>query len=263
VDAAPAGDPDHDGDGHESCARQVISTWPTRPIELLRETLRRFQERIDVDSIIPPVERGEDGKPVAEAQAMQQAQQLGLQVQELQQQLTACQAELQKAQQGDASKAAAAQANAAVKQTESDNAKALKEADIASRERLANFEAEQRRLLEEQKSKDAAEARAAEATAKADVERHLALVKGAVDLLSKQMDNAAEAAQAGLTTEAAAQSGADAAAQMQTIVGGVNETMAALTKAMEGLAAAHSAPREIVLGNDGMPAEIRTKVATV
>jgi hypothetical protein len=38
-------------------------------LELLRETLRRFDEHLDLDAIIPPTEKDEDGKPVAQQQA--------------------------------------------------------------------------------------------------------------------------------------------------------------------------------------------------
>jgi len=41
-------------------------------LELLRETLRRFDEYLDLDSIIPPIERDEEGKPVAQQQAAAQ-----------------------------------------------------------------------------------------------------------------------------------------------------------------------------------------------
>lgn len=38
-------------------------------LELLRETLRRFDEYLDLDSLIPPLERDENGQPVAQQQA--------------------------------------------------------------------------------------------------------------------------------------------------------------------------------------------------
>jgi hypothetical protein len=37
--------------------------------ELLRETLRRFDEHLDLDAIIPPTEKDENGKPIAQQQA--------------------------------------------------------------------------------------------------------------------------------------------------------------------------------------------------
>jgi hypothetical protein len=36
-------------------------------LELLRETLRRYDEHLDLDAIIPPTEKDENGKPVAHA----------------------------------------------------------------------------------------------------------------------------------------------------------------------------------------------------
>jgi len=71
----------------------------TAKVELLRETLRRFDDNIDVDAFIPPLETGEDGKPVAQTNALMQAQQMQEQMQALQDELQKCQQELQAAQQ--------------------------------------------------------------------------------------------------------------------------------------------------------------------
>jgi hypothetical protein len=70
-------------------------------LELLRETLRRFDEHLDLDAIIPPIKRDEDGKPVAEQQAAQELVQLKQQSQQLQEELAKCKEELQKAQAGE------------------------------------------------------------------------------------------------------------------------------------------------------------------
>lgn len=122
-------------------------------VELLRETLRRFQERIDVDSIIPPLEKGPDGKPAAQAQAAQQVMQLQQQMQEIQQQLADCQQQLQKAQMAEQAKVAQVQADAnlqAQKQTAEDERRkadiaskeSIQQADIAARERAAALQTE-------------------------------------------------------------------------------------------------------------------------
>jgi hypothetical protein len=83
-------------------------------VELLRETLRRFQERVDVDSIIPPLEKGGDGKPIVAGQMMQQAQQqnqqLTEQLQQMQDELAQCQDSLRKAQAAEQAKVIEAQA---------------------------------------------------------------------------------------------------------------------------------------------------------
>jgi len=71
-------------------------------VELVKETLSRYDEKIDVDRFIPPPQMGPDGKPVQQqngAQAAQQAQeQAQEQLQEMQKQLQQCQAELQQCQ---------------------------------------------------------------------------------------------------------------------------------------------------------------------
>lgn len=117
-------------------------------ISLLRETLRRFQERIDVDALIPAVEMGEDGQPVGQEQKMgalqgqlQQAQQ---QLTELQQALEACQADLTKAQEQEAAKVAAENARAVKAQEDA----ALSKAEIQSRETIAIAEAADRAKVE-------------------------------------------------------------------------------------------------------------------
>lgn len=90
-------------------------------IELLKETLQRYDEKIDVDRFIPQEEFDESGQRVQQQNAMMQAQQA-------QEQLQLMQAELQKLQQAnqqleqqlmiaknnDATKAAEVQANSAI-----------------------------------------------------------------------------------------------------------------------------------------------------
>jgi hypothetical protein len=73
-------------------------------VELLRETLRRFDEHLDLDSIIPPVKRDENGKPVAEQQAAMELVQVKEQLGQLQEALAKCQEDLRKAQAGEAAK---------------------------------------------------------------------------------------------------------------------------------------------------------------
>jgi hypothetical protein len=53
-------------------------------MELLRETLRRFDERMDIDAVIPPVERDEQGNAVAQQNAMAQMQQMQAQFAQVQ-----------------------------------------------------------------------------------------------------------------------------------------------------------------------------------
>jgi len=169
-------------------------------IELLRETLRRFQEKLDVDSLIPPIEKDAEGKPVAQAQAMQQAAQLKQEVAELTEQLQGCQQELQKAQAGEQSKVA--QINA--------------DKELAATKATAE-----------------GQARAAEANARAETEKHLVLVKAAVELLGKTMDNAKQLEQDGAGDEA----GTKATLQMNEVLANLGETMNGLRTTMEKIAA--------------------------
>lgn len=87
-------------------------------VDLLRETLRRFQERIDVDSLIPPVEKGQDGKPVQVAQQIQAGVQAQEQLKECQAQFAECEKQLQAAKAGEASKIEQAAKDADVRKAE-------------------------------------------------------------------------------------------------------------------------------------------------
>jgi hypothetical protein len=73
-------------------------------LELLRETLRRFDEHLDIDSIIPPTEKDENGQPVAHAQAAAQLVQLQQELAQCKEDLAKCQEELAKAKSGEAVK---------------------------------------------------------------------------------------------------------------------------------------------------------------
>jgi hypothetical protein len=63
-------------------------------VSLLRETLRRFDEHLDLDAIIPPVQKDENGKPVAQQQAAMELVKVKEQMQQLQEALAKCQQEL-------------------------------------------------------------------------------------------------------------------------------------------------------------------------
>ncbi|TAK84310.1 MAG: hypothetical protein EPO20_14570 [Betaproteobacteria bacterium] len=80
-------------------------------VELLRETLRRYDEHLDLDSIIPPIERDENGQPVAQQQAAAELLQVKEQLAALQEQLAAMQEENAKLKAGEESKIAQAQAS--------------------------------------------------------------------------------------------------------------------------------------------------------
>jgi hypothetical protein len=67
-------------------------------VGLLRETLSRFEESLDVDSLIPPIEEAEQGQL---AQLQQQTQQLQQELLQTQEELQKCQDALVKAQAGE------------------------------------------------------------------------------------------------------------------------------------------------------------------
>jgi hypothetical protein len=103
-------------------------------VELLRETLRRFDEHLDLDAIIPPVERDKDGKPVAQQQAAMELVQTKQQVQQLQEALAKCQEELRKAQSGEQAKLAQIEADKQAKIAQA-GVDQTKEVAIAAREK--------------------------------------------------------------------------------------------------------------------------------
>lgn len=168
-------------------------------LDLLRETLRRFGERIDVDALIPPVEKGEDGQPVAVAKQLQEA---------------------------IATRQAYEECQAKLAQTEQALAQA-KQAEVA---KVAQIEAD--KALAAQKSSDEAQARTAEAAARAETEKYMALLKAAAEVLGRKMDTnrAAEEADAQGRTEEAEK--ARQAAEVGALVQGLREAMQALTLAV-------------------------------
>jgi hypothetical protein len=79
-------------------------------LELLRETLRRYDEHLDLDSIIPPTEKDEEGKPVAHQQAAMELIKCQEQLAQCKEELAKCQQEVVKLKAGEESKIAQAQA---------------------------------------------------------------------------------------------------------------------------------------------------------
>jgi hypothetical protein len=122
-------------------------------VELLRETLRRFEERLDVDSLIPPLEMGEDGQPVMLGQMMQELQ---AKVQQLTEELQTAIAERDKAMQGEQSKLAAEQTKQQQmamederKRSELEQKAELEREEMERRERLDLDERNRRDALEQ------------------------------------------------------------------------------------------------------------------
>lgn len=234
-------------------------------ITLLRETLRRFEERMDVDSLIPPVQVGEDGKPLQQAQQAQAAMQMKQQVEQLQQALTECQAELQKAKEQEAAKVAAENAKAVKAQ---EDAKLSKD-KIDSDERIAKEEiASKERIAADERKDEAAAETAGIARDRARFERELQHKEQLKKIETRSTDEDVAGKDAAKTEAAQRQTAADAStAAMQAVMQSVAEVVGRLEKTLQALAAAADAQAkaagaesEIVMGKDGMPAGLRKKL---
>ena len=90
-------------------------------IELLRETLRRYDENLDLDSIIPPTEKDEQGRPVAHQQAAAELLQVKQALQQGQEQLAQAQEEIAKLKAGEDSKIAQAQVSERIESKKAEN----------------------------------------------------------------------------------------------------------------------------------------------
>lgn len=107
-------------------------------LELLRETLRRFDEHLDLDAIIPPMD--EEGVSAQMTQLAQELQQCKQQVQALEQELGACKEALQKAQAGEAAKVREAElrAESDARQSALDDRKLSQDKELRIKEIDAN-----------------------------------------------------------------------------------------------------------------------------
>lgn len=164
-------------------------------IELLKETLKRYDERLDVDRFIPQMETDEAGKPVAAANAMQQAAQAQEQLVAMQEELVACKEQVTKletelaiAKQNDAEAAAKVEADAAISQAQeqskaaADNMKAA-EAD-AKAQAEKDFKVEELKLTLESQER--------QAVLKAATEWKIARAKIIADALKPQPTKGAD-----------------------------------------------------------------------
>jgi hypothetical protein len=103
-------------------------------IELLKETLRRFDEHLDLDAIIPPVKKDEKGQPIAQAQAAAELVQVKQQLAECQQALEQCQEQLQQAKAQEQAKVAQIEADKQAKVAQA-GVDTIRENEIAAREK--------------------------------------------------------------------------------------------------------------------------------
>lgn len=240
-------------------------------VELLRETIRRFGERIDVDSIIPPLEMGEDGKPLMQAQQQvkmqQQMKQLTEQLQNIQEELQACQQALQKAQAGEQVKMIEAQADAA-RESRQLEINAAKEADIAAREEaeaarthgyemqqiqskeaIAKYEADKRTEVEQDKIESAQETAIITARIKAGVEspEEAKLAKDSAEAADLKQQEARERERQ----------------ELAELLNRNHESVMALAEGMQkglaNLGDIMGADSEVIPGADGMPVGMRRK----
>ncbi len=84
-------------------------------LELLRETLRRYDEHLDIDAIIPPTQKDKDGKPMANQQAAAELMQCKQALQQCQEQVQQLTDENTKLKAGEQSKLAQTEADERVK----------------------------------------------------------------------------------------------------------------------------------------------------
>jgi len=168
--------------GHGDMANSVI--------ELAKETLRRFDERIDIDRFIPR-EAGQNGEQDV-GQLMMQVQQLQQQLAECQQALQECQGELEKAKMQEQAKIVELNAKAAAEERQAQADAATKLAEINNRSAAEQERARQEAMVKaEQERAKAAEAEAkkvietARIEADAELQKYNVLTKAAVELISK------------------------------------------------------------------------------
>lgn len=89
-------------------------------IALLRETLRRYDEHLDLDSIIPPTEKDETGKPVAHQQAAAELLQCKQALQQAEEQVAQLTEEVTRLKAGEESKKAQAAADERIKASQAE-----------------------------------------------------------------------------------------------------------------------------------------------
>lgn len=228
-------------------------------VELLRETLRRFEERLDIDALIPPLEMGEDGKPIAQQQQQQQMMaqlaQMKEEMAKLQEELAKTQQALQKAQMAEQAKMVEAQERAQLEsQRQAEKAQlesqkqAEKSAEVLAKEAAAQADAEREANLETQRieAEDARHQR--EMDQKAEEARYEAFLNAAVTLMTAERAAQSAAREKEVEGEREAQSEAAASAKIEGIVGKIDKTMAALAATMEKMSGESAKRTQMVQG---------------
>jgi hypothetical protein len=208
-------------------------------IELLKETLTRYDEKIDVDRFIPKQEIGEDGKPTAQANAIAQAAQAQEQFQALQEEHAKLQEENQKlqqdlvvAKQAEGAKIADIEANKAIAAAQESARQAESEAKTAS----AAAEAQAKADAEVRKAKDKLESDERIAQGNREQKEYEALVDAATKLIAARI--AAEAKPAEGEDGAGAQKPqAIGPEQIGTMMQGFMAELREMAKAMQAMQA--------------------------
>ncbi len=222
-------------------------------IELLKETLQRYDEKIDVERFIPKQEMGEDGKPANDPrnQAMQQLQQAQQQQEQMQKELQQCQEALQQCQmdlkvakQAEQARIAEAEANKAI--------------DVARE--TSRWEREQMLLKQKHESE----------SCDVEVERAREQVKADAEIAAKARDAeareyAALVAAAGRLVEAQiapqpTAAGADGESQQSkdkpdaaNVIEMMHQAVTAIHAMAQQLALSNPKPADVVVGADGLP----------
>ncbi len=155
-------------------------------IEVLKETFKRYDEKLDVDTFISP--QADDAEAQKMQQMTQELQQSKEAMAQLQQQLEECQQQLQQAKMGEAAKAAEATARGqeAVAKAQADGAikaaqESAKAADVAAR---GEFEMARAAAAEKLQSEQIAANERLEKM-KLDQQQREFLISTAIDMLSK------------------------------------------------------------------------------
>lgn len=176
-------------------------------IELLRETVRRYDEHLDLDAIIPPIEKDENGKPVAQKQAAMELVKTKEALQQCQEELAKLQQDLQKAQAGEQAKLA---------QIEADKQAKVAQADV-----------------DQVREQAAAEREKAKAEGEASFQRWKATLDAATKVITAELTASISANAGDEAAQEEAVKSALSEERMASVIKDLNETMTKLGSALE------------------------------
>lgn len=211
-------------------------------LELMRETLRRYDEHLDLDAIIPPTERDDEGKPLAHQQAAAQLVQAQQMIAQLQEQMGELQKQLEQAKSGEAAKVREAELRADEEARQASR-KAEEQALETERERARQAADEQRQheMKVAEQARIAEEARIADERAKRELaakqttDERVALIKVAGEIVKAEISAAAAARVKDSEAQQAAETRDLSESRFTEIAGRIDQTVAALTKTMQAM----------------------------